>query len=180
MSDWPLWTPPPPTISPTSWEAGAGPGAMGPANGNTTWPTTNMAIAYPIFLTSEFPLLFFWWVNGATVNGNTDVGVYTAEETPTKLASTGSKVNTGTHTCQSAAPSAAITLTPGMYYLVMVTDSATQTFYRSNNNTQQLLQAWGYFRQASANVPLPATLTPAAVNFSSYAPWFGIASVAIP
>lgn len=118
---------------------------------------------YPFRIATPFPVTRFWWVNGGTVNGNVDMGIYT-EDGQTLLVSTGSTAQSGTNVIQTVTVS--YTLPPGRYYMAFATSSATATFARQTNSVASTRAAG--FRQhtttAGANVPLPATLTFAAHN----------------
>lgn len=126
---------------------------------------------YPFRIATPFPVTRFWWVNGGTVNGNVDMGIYT-EDGQTLLVSTGSTAQSGTNVIQTVTVS--YTLPPGRYYMAFATSSATATFARQSNSVASTRAAG--FRQhtttAGANVPLPTTLTFAAHN-SAVNPYVG-------
>lgn len=127
---------------------------------------------YSFRISAPFPITYFWWVNGGTINGNVDMGVY-SESGQTLLVSTGSTAQSGTNALQTVAVS--YTLSPGRYYLAFATSSATATFARQNNSVASTRAAG--FRQhtttAGANVPLPSSLTFAAHNATPN-PYVGI------
>ena len=54
--------------------------------GAGTW-TANLLIFVPLITAEPLVVSQFFWYNGGTVNGNTDVGIYTEDGT-TKLVST--------------------------------------------------------------------------------------------
>lgn len=132
---------------------------------------------YPFRVSIPYPITYFWWVNGATVNGNVDMGVY-SEDGQTLLVSAGSTAQSGASAVQTKAVS--FTLSPGRYYLGFATSSATATFHRQNNSVASTRAAG--FRQhttsAGANVPLPTTLIFAAHNTTAN-PFVGMTRLAL-
>lgn len=161
-----------PTISPFCVDAMFMNFRSNATNIGTGTLTNTLVYLYPFRLSIEFPITFFWWVNGATVNGNVDMGVYD-DSGSNLLVSIGSTAQSGTNTLQTVA--ASFNLGPGRYYLGFATSSTTATFARQTNSVAST-QAAG-FRQhttsAAANVPLPSSLTFAASSRAEN-PYVGI------
>ncbi len=92
--------------------------------GNITW-IANLATYVPFILARPKLIAQFFWINGGTVAGNTDVGVY--NEALTKVLSTGSTANSGTSTIQAVNVTDTV-LQAGRYWLAIASDSSTQVF----------------------------------------------------
>lgn len=129
--------------------------------------TANLARAYPFVLSEPAMLLRAWWFNGATVNGNTDVGVYTLDGT--RLFSTGATAQATTNAIQEV-DITDYQLGRGTYYAALSSSSSTATYFSFNVNLH-FAKAMGWWQMASAHV-LPATATPAAFS-SAIEPLFG-------
>jgi hypothetical protein len=172
MSDFPGLNPVMPTrISIDSAYSAGGPAigfSLGVGTG--TWPTANLAIFLPLSLPSPFRVLSGWWINGGTVAGNVDVGVYGLDGS--LIVSAGSTAQSGTNVPQSATLAETL-LSPGAYYLAMSASSTSAIFQRHSYTNGQ--QAYGTL-QAASQLPL-ATLPTFATPANSYQPIFGIASV---
>jgi hypothetical protein len=137
------------------------------APASTAWPSANRAILTPMRLPEIVTVTKLYWYNGATVSGNVDCGIYTADGR--LVVSTGSTAQAGT----SAGQEVNITDTqigPGIYYLALALSSATGTIFRTAP-TLAFLKAMGLLQIASA-VPLPASATLAAMA-TAYVPVVG-------
>lgn len=147
-----------PTISPFCTEALFMNFRSNATNITTATVGNTFVHLYPFRIATPFRVTRFWWVNGVTVNGNVDMGIYT-EDGQTLLVSTGSTAQSGGISIQTVTVS--YTLSPGRYYMAFATSSATATFARQSNSVASTRAAG--FRQhtttAGANVPLPTTLT---------------------
>lgn len=98
---------------------------------STAW-TANLAIYVPLLLAESLLVTKFFWCNGGTLNGNTDVGVY-SEDGVTKLASCGPTANSGANVVQSAVALSAVRLPANSrLWLALASDSATQTYFLAN------------------------------------------------
>lgn len=133
------------------------------------WPTANLAIYVPFVLSASIPVVKLFAVNGASVSGNVDVGVY--DENWGRLFSSGSVAQASTNTLQALA-TVTQALAPGRYYLGLSCDNTTSTFLRWQPSIAPLLAGEGVAQQASA-FPLPSTAVPA-VYAQTYLPLFGI------
>lgn len=166
------------TISPQSFEAmsGGGYGRTLLNNGfnSGVWPTTNLAILFPIALHLPFTIASLWCANGTVASGNFDIAVYDdgqGTSTVNRLVSIGSTAQSGTNVPQSVA--AAYTLLPGTYYLAMCMDNTTGTVLSKAPAAANRLAAMGCAQVANGAVTLGATLTLAAIA-TAYIPLFGI------
>lgn len=89
----------------------------------------NFIVHHPITLPSPFVINQFWWNNGTTVAGNTDIGIY-SEDGAALLVHTGPIANSGANARQVADISD-FTLQGGKrYWLSLGTDSATHQYIR--------------------------------------------------
>lgn len=132
--------------------------------------TANLAEYVPITLSQPTVVGAFFWENGGTVGGSTEVCVYDPAAT-TKLATSTATTNAGTSAIQSV-DITDVTLGPGRYWLSIGSDSGTQTYNRANA-VSQYLNAMGIYQQTSAwSSGLPAPPTFAAPSVGAL-PMFG-------
>lgn len=125
---------------------------------SNAWGTANLAIFTPIFLPYRYPVRNLFVYNFATVAGNVDIGLYTDDLT--KIVSSGSVAMAGASTMQFFAVN--VVLDPGCYYIGFTSSSTTATFGAAAIGTATRERYMGLLQQATA-LPLPATITPAAV-----------------
>jgi len=158
------------------------------AAGAGAWPNANEAVYVPFVIAAPYLVRTLWWYNGGTAAGNVDIGIYTAGGT--LLANAGSTAMSGTQVVQAVSLGTPLLLAPGTYYLGLVSSSATAVF-RGMSSATGTLQAWdtdvlrgaGVVQQASAGIPIPATMTPAKLtnwgtSTTNLLPIFGISSLA--
>jgi hypothetical protein len=143
-------------------------GGVNPAS--TAWPTANLAMLVPCYVRARVLLQRLWWINGATVSGNADIGIYT--EGGAKLFTAGSTAQTPISTPQSVS-AGALLLTPGRYWMALVFDNTTSTCYRWTNaagasSVQKLIG----MQQMAAAFPLPSTIT-FATAANAFVPFIG-------
>jgi hypothetical protein len=112
-----------------------------------------ISILYPLYLDEAVALVKAFVMNGATVNGNWDVGVY--DRGLKLIVSTGSTVQSGANALQEAAIGP-ITLDPGAYHLGFALSSTTGAYF-AWNSAFTLTGGSNY----QATFPLPATFVPA-------------------
>ena len=99
--------------------------AMGQGTfGSQTW-TANLAVYIPFTLARPKTIAKFFWANGGTLGGNTDVGVYSFGLT--KLSSSGPTANSGVSDLQ-VVDVTDLVIGPGRYWLALTCDSGTQIF----------------------------------------------------
>ena len=121
---------------------------------NRTWPVANGAIYIPFVAEAQVTCYQIGWINGSTVSGNIDVGIY--DRTGVRQVSKGSTAMAGASAIQLANITDT-TLTPGNYFLAMAVDNTTATFSRTNTGSE-ILRTFGLQVQTSA-FALPATAT---------------------
>lgn len=125
--------------------------------GSAAW-TANLLIFIPLMIAEPLTVSQFWWMNGATVNGNTDVGIY-SEDGQTKFGSSGSTVNSGTSQIQVVNVGDFVLPANSRLWLALGSDSATQTYSRINPIVGAL-DLIGVKQQAAGwSSGLPGTIT---------------------
>jgi hypothetical protein len=165
VADWPqVGLPAPVTISPFSLNAlGVDIAAAGmAAPASAALGTINLGRGYPFWVPEPILVVKLWAYNGATANGNTDVGVYSVDGR--LLVSNGAAAQSGTSQLQEFNITDTV-LGRGWFYMALSTSSATATFFTigaSNATYLQLLKAAGCWQATSAHA-LPATITFAAL-----------------
>lgn len=122
-----------------------------------------------MFTPVAFPLARIVIVNGATVAGNVDVGIYAyGTGVVSRLASSGEIAQSGTSADQAF--TVTCTIPAGHFYAVITTSDATMTLARTAPNTVYTLSARRLFYIANAGA-LPATIdttTPVAASVYPY------------
>lgn len=122
--------------------------------------TQNQAEFYPFSLDKEATAVKMFVVNGATVNGNTDVGIYDREFKA--LVTSGATLQAGASALQEFNITDTV-LPPGRYWMAISTSSATATFFRHGPVDELAMPALPLLMVAAATPghPLPTpTATP--------------------
>jgi hypothetical protein len=173
MSDWPA-TPlyPLVTITPFALEANQYrvSNSTNPSVAvSTAWPTANLALYFPFWLSIPVTIVKMFTVNGATASNNIDVGIY--DSAGARLVSIGTTALAGTNAIQEYN----ITDTqigPGKFFLAIAMNGTAGTLSMINTPPAPLQRGGGRFEQATAFV-LPATATFAAASTTALTPLFG-------
>jgi hypothetical protein len=144
-----------------------------PASGS--YEAVNRAAYYPLVVPVTTVVRRVFWVNGGSVAGNSDVGIYRdiAGKPGALLVSSGATANSGTNALQFVDVSAT-TLGPGRYWLALAASDGAK--FRSTTGAAD--DASVRFQEASA-CPLPATATPVASTGANVY-LFGFATTASP
>jgi hypothetical protein len=140
-----------------TWE-GVGPAlaAMAqPAPISTAWGSANRAIFVPVRITERITIQKIAWLNGATLSGNVDVGLYDASGN--RIFNVGSTAQAGVSQRQ-VVTAPANDIVPGRYYLAQAIDNTTATVFLCASLTLEFVASLGVFEMAAA-FPLPATAT---------------------
>lgn len=138
---------------------------------NAPWTgAINRAIFIPFRLPKTIIVQNMFVINGATIAGSFDLGIYTLDGT--KLVSTGLTAQTGASVVQSIAITPA-QLGPGLFYMAIVSNSLTSTFLQQDFVSIAFLKAMG-LAQMSAALPLPATVTFATISVAIRIPLVGL------
>jgi len=135
------------------------------------YPITNLAIYVPFNLLESVEVVKTFCLNGATVSGNIDMGIYDAAGT--RLVSIGSTAQSGINAIQ-AFDIADTTIGPGRFYMAVAMDNATGTLLRWFAPTLAVeVLTWGLVQQTAA-FALPATATFATFGTRNYCPYIGL------
>lgn len=155
MGLWPVIAQPAPLMISTFSRAGHGvplAGAAAPAPASTVLGVANFGIFWPIQIDDPVRITKAFVMNGATINGNFDIGIY--DLGLSRIASTGSVAQSGANALQEV-DIADFTLDPGAYHLAFCASSATAAYFFG---LSAFMVQVGAHYMASA-FPLPATLT---------------------
>jgi hypothetical protein len=158
-----------------NWRARAG---IAPLMSSGTWSSANLAVYAPIILPIPTRIGWLFGLNGATVSGNRDMGIYL----PDAEGKPGSALFRFGSVAQAFASQAQIHQIPspfvwaeGLIYVAMAMDNTTGTVIRLAALTTAGSGAalGGIFTQAAA-FPLPATATPSAAGVAVNVPVMGV------
>lgn len=164
------------TISPYSAESiMAVVGANDPAS--ATWQAAQTALYVPFRIAQAVLAKGFYWMNGATISGNVDCGIY--DGALTRVTSTGAIAQSGANTIQTSALGTAVFLPAGVYYLAIMCTSATATMFCGTFLVAEELRHLGVAKQVSVGTTLPATGTFTAPDGAN-CPVFGIYEGQVP
>lgn len=135
---------------------------------SAVWPGANRALYVPLYLPRPATVVKLWWLNGAAVSGNVDVGIYNATSLA-RIVSSGSTAQAGTSVVQEV-DIADTALGAGVYLLALSCDNTTAAFARTLTDIR-ICRSAGVTQEAAA-FALPVTATPATAA-SAYMPVFG-------
>lgn len=151
-------------------------GLGGPAS--TSNPTGSFCIYVPFYSVAPFPVKGVFWHNGATVAGNVDVGIYSADRR--RLFSCGPQLQSGTNVLQfTQIPT--YELGTGLFFMGICLSNVTGTMFAASfiaGNSGTGLQYMAGVYQQGSNTSLPTTGTFSA-PFADYIPIFGITAQGI-
>jgi hypothetical protein len=159
------------------WMSGPIARLTGAALGNPAsmdWIGANTAIYIPFRVPWPYPVKRAFWVNGATVTGNSDIGIYSRKGA--RLWSSGSTAQSGASALQYVTASGLILSPDTEYVLGFVNDGTTTRAFGATGVTANLGRFVGLYQQATA-LPLPASATYAAWASIGY-PLVGITRTA--
>ncbi len=137
---------------------------------SATFPVANKALFIPFTLSKSIVAVKLFSVNGATVSGNIDVGVY--DHTGTRLVSAGSTLQAGTNDLQLF-DIADTQIGPGLFYLAVAMDDVLGTLFFSPGVAPRTEMA-----EMAAAFALPATATLVSVTTGSI-PLIGLTTRAV-
>jgi hypothetical protein len=118
------------------------------------WTTANTAIYVPFHLPFPYTVRRMFIVNGGTVAGNFDVGLYTRGGV--QLYHSGSTAQAGASACQYVTPGTAITLSPGVYYGALSMSSTSATVLAATH-AAVLARLLGVYMESVFTLPASAT-----------------------
>lgn len=127
----------------------------GTLSGAAAWPSANLALYIPFTVYTPFTALQMAILNGSTVSGNFDVGIYDREGN--QLVHKGSTAQASITNIQIA-DITDTTLLPGVYYFGLAFDNTTATLNAYSVTNAGQVGGCGILSQATA-FTLPATAT---------------------
>lgn len=140
---------------------------------SATW-IANRTIYIPWYVQEPCTVTEGFWLNGATQNGNAQVGVYdsTSGLVPGALivAGTAALASGGANTIQAPALTDTL-IRPGLKWIAFNGTSSTGTFFRVSSGTVAQLRSFGVMSETLAG-GLPATATPVGTT-TNEVPMFG-------
>lgn len=137
-------------------------GSVGFTFQSAAFPAANAAIYVPFRINKPIVVASIEVLNGATVSGNVDVGIY--NESGTRLVSSGSTAQSGTSVIQVFNITDTL-LGPGLFYMALACSNTTSTFMR-NAAPVYVSRPIGMAQQATAfPLPDPATMALMTVTF---------------
>lgn len=163
-------------VSPWSYEGPFGDATRRAVNtagyASTAWGTANtLGLFFPVMCETPFTIVKFWTHNGATANGNVDVGLYS--DSFTRLLSTTPTAQSGTSVLQDLDVTDT-TFPAGRYYIALALTSATGTIVGGAATTKEAVQAAGAFQvNTLTSGTLPSSVTPAVFATLLLVPNFG-------
>lgn len=141
----------------------------GPAS--TAWGTINQARYVPFLITEPVTVVKLLAYNGGTASGNTDIGLY--DELGNEVISIAAAAQSGINAWQEFDVTDT-PITPALYYVGLLSTSATSTFYSFIN--KELGRAMGVFSQAVGAGTLPSPTATFAALDAAVIPVVGIAT----
>lgn len=142
-------------------------GFVGNAPSTAVYISANRAVCFPFRLSSPAIITLGFVMNGTSVSGNIDIGIY--DPSGTRIVSKGTTPQAGTSAIQTLDLTDTL-LGAGLYYGAFAMDNITGHVFRTAPSTV-LMKTLG-FAQVAASFVLPATMTLATVT-SGYLPYFG-------
>ncbi len=135
------------------------------------WPSANAAVFVPFRIPRPITIKQLFVLNGTTVAGSFDIGVYSVDGT--RLVSTGSTLQTATSQVQTVSVTPT-QIGPGLFYLALNSNSTLSRYLCQGFANASFLKMCGLARQAAA-FPLPATATLSTSGLSNL-PIFGLST----
>lgn len=144
-----------------------------PSTASAAYPLANLAIFVPFALEDPYDVTQMFVINGATVGGNVDVGIYA--EDGTCLRAKGTTAQAGTSVPQTFNIDD-ITLPPGQYYMAVALDvsAGTPTLFRGTFGGAATVGAFCGIAEQTSAFPLPMAATLATFATANYIPLIGI------
>lgn len=133
------------------------------ATSNPITGFANQTVYVPLVVQETVTIVKAWWINGNTVSGNVDIGLY-PETGGAKVVSLGSTAQSGASSIQEG--NIADTIVPaGRYLMALGWSSATATFL-SYSLTNEKARALGLAGEST--FALPSSATPVAFSLSTH------------
>jgi hypothetical protein len=163
--------PPTPTVTITPWDLLHSLGVqVGQTSPNSqVWGGIGRAVYLPFVLWRPATAYTMFWVNGTTLSGNVDAGIY--DRTGLKLASIGSTTQAGASDMQEVAFASPVNLGAGYFFMALALDNNVGHIFRRGLGSPEHMAAGGY--QENSAFPLPNQATLNSVS-SSLVPLMGV------
>jgi len=131
-----------------------------PASG--TFEAADTGVYFPVYVPSVCVARRMWWINGASVTGNVEAGIYrdSGFKPAAKLITTGIVGQSGTNTTQFGEITDTV-LTPSLYWLYLSESSASATFFRCTLGSSSYDELFRFQQVSIGPGSAPATATPA-------------------
>lgn len=148
---------------------------------STTWPSANLAIYIPFYLSLPILVKQLFVENGVAVSGNIDMAIYSADAVTlnpsVKLTSAvnGAQVGISAHQIFNITD---VLLGPGLFYFAVVLDNTTGALQAIAVGSLVVAATFGVCEEASA-YPLPAVATPVVFATADYLPLVALAQQAV-
>jgi len=132
------------------------------------WPLAKHIVYAPIFVDQTVTITQIGWLNGATVTGNGDAGIYSdvAGAPLTKLVSTGATALSGGTAVQAVDIADYVLPGPACYWLAF-TASSGDAYITSWQESVVTNIGLGLMAETTADFGLPATATPVAPTYQN-------------
>lgn len=124
----------------------------------TAWPTANLGIYIPVYLSAAKTLAQIWYTTGGTATGNVDAALY--DSSFTRLATVGSTAIGATNSAINLNIADTAMSANTLYYIGFAHSTNTSTIGLVSMARAAFFHLLGCRQEASA-LPLPATGTPA-------------------
>jgi len=162
------------TIHPFSLESLFWPNNITLFNANSlVWPTANLAMFFPFMVNKRITAVKMFAMNGATLSGAIDVGIY--DVSGTRLISSGSTGQVGVSNLQIF-DIVDTSFGPGTFYLAVTMNNIIGRLMAGEDAIARTLSSVGIL-QMTAAFPLPAVATFATVTEpNNRIPWFGLST----
>lgn len=162
--------------SPLAWASGDPLANAGGGTTSTAWPTNNLVFLCPITIWAPYLVRSVFWVNGTSVSGNNDCGLYTRDAAEL-LFNCGSTTASGVSVPQGVAVGPYL-LEPGTYYMALCVASTSNHVQATASVSTLMLQVAGCAQAANGSLPLAASQTLATPSSfgGTCVPSFGISS----
>lgn len=141
------------------WRGGGWNWALPASGGDSSnaWPTASLSVGFPFSVSQPYPVVRMAVMNGTTVSGNLDLGIY--DDTGTLLTSKGSTAQSGTSAIQIVTVTS-YTLNPGKtYYAFLALDNITATTRSWTASVTAIRLQISGLVQVASNFPLATGVT---------------------
>lgn len=145
------------------WSVGSEVAAAGAGGGaSAAWPSANRIIYIPFYVNQKCLARKISWINGTAVAGNVTVGIYNSALG--RLVTSGTIAQSGVSSVQTA-DITDTDLSPGTYWMAMLSSSASAQFMRTNTNVGIMRMSGMFEESGTFFLNSTATVTPLSTNY---------------